>query len=1478
MNRLLALLRRLPHIDLARIFLGLFTLAISSVVLIAAPKPIIPLITLLVWILTLATSTNLGITFQETEASFGNIFVTAAFLALGLDLALLVTIAGVTLGEVLQYVLRRQLGYTFRSARRMVMNVSLNLGLHGLSLLVGGWLYLALGGAIPIVEPDSNWAITFLWNNPLPLMGLYVGYFFVNYSLFMTYMWLEHQPVHAYIRAHWRVFVLLEFVPTWFSFLVAVAALNTPVGAFALLCFALIAAMFVPHNLSLSRARLDQRVRELDSLNAVGQAVANSLELPEVLEAIHGQVARLMDARNFYIALYNEAEQTISFPLAYEQDTPVQYGSRPFGEGLTEYVIRRGEPLLLKNDVPGFVRGLGQTPHDLSVKAWLGVPIVMNERTLGVMAVQSTDQPNAYNESHREILVAIATQTATAIRNSQMYMAVRHQTTHLSILNSILSAINSTLDLEHMLNIIVTSVGQVMGNQKAAIYLVEDSGQTVRLAAAHNLSQDYISQSQHIPLGVNERSVVIATQDTLIVTDARTDSRMQPFRETFAAEGVRAFADVPLRVQSQAIGSLTVYYAEPHHFTVTELTELTTFANQAAIAVSNARLYTRADQDLTRRVKQLASLEEIGHDLGASLDLNRVLRRVLERAIAATGATLGGVGIWKPERAVLQVAMILGHEPDSIRRIMEDPQSAHRGIVGRALRTGQSFFITDVREDPDYLPIAPDIRSELVVLIRREEQMLGVIELESTEAGCFNQDALDFVSQLATQAAIALHNAQLYQQAQSRLNELSVLYTIGQQATSILDLKQLGEELTREMARALHTRFCALNVFEPEIDQMNVIAEYTAGEDGAAAAAPVISGNFRLADYPATYAAFKRHELLACYASDPQIDPRELAFLQQHAFHAYLTAPLYSGRELIGAVEWADARAERHFDENETRLAATLASQVASAVQNARLFEDRTRRFNRISQLYQASLVLTTSVELEEVLRRITTVAREITEADAATLYLYDEAREAFTHAYALGVSGEWGVTTLRAGGMTQRVVKERRGVRVNEAREHPEVNPHTIEAGFRSLMATPLIGQGRSVGVLYVGSYKPHDFDDDDAQVVSALMNQAAVAVINARLFADTAQSRDQLQAALDSARDGIMMFDLATRILMVNPQLETMWSLPRQQLVGHLFSDLLEQPELRISEKMGCAASTLRSLLEAVRAGQAPAWPKNSYLLSDSTPPLYVERDCLPVLDATHRPIGWMVMLHDATEELALQQMRDELTDTIVHDLRSPLSSILGSLYMLEEIVDPDQPDSATHQAVAISIRGARKLLNLINSLLDSSKMRSGHTLVELLPMPLELVLNDALEYLAPLAQENRIRIARQLQPGLPLVLIDEDKISRVFINLIDNALKFTPEGGQVTLIAERWVAENGQPFVRCAVRDTGPGIPLEFRARIFDRFTQIADHVGRRRGSGLGLNFCQLAVEAHGGKIWVADAPDGGSEFSFTLPIAPNGPREK
>jgi GAF domain-containing protein len=1459
--------RSLKPAETTALVLGVVAVVGNLAVALIIPVPLPDLMLCLVWLIALTVTLSLNIAVGSIEINFVAFFVLSAFLLFGSGAAIIILLGSLLLSETIGHVQRRLRGIAPRDVTTVASSMINNVAVDGLGLLAGSVIFYAVGGITPFMSATPPWLAGLTLNTAVAVLALETTYFVASFSAAAWLVHLRHVMVPAFINQHWLEITILGAAPTFLSFALAVAALNMPLPIFAGACTMVVLSIGIAHNLSQARARLERRVRELHSLAAIGQAVADSLELPEVLLAIHQQTQQLMDARNFYIALYDDNERRINFPLAYENGERVTYTSRLFGEGFTEYIILSRRPLLIKGDVQEFARQIGQPAVDPLVRSWLGVPIAIGANVLGVMAVQSRERVNSYDESHRDILISIAAQAATAIRNSQLYMSLRHQTSNLFIMNSVLTAITSTLNLDEVLNIIVTSLPHVMACQKAAIFLADDAGHTASLAASYNLSADFAAQAKAMPIDPGGRRLVIATGQPLIINDLRTHEQAAIYQAVAEAEKFRAMAEVPLWAQDKPIGSLAAYYTDPHVFTSNEIEELTTFANQAAVAVTNARLYARTDQALTRRGEQIATLQQIGLDLVSSLDLDQVMQHLLERAATMAGAALGSIGIWDEEHALIRITVIYGYSDEDAPRLAHTTWPITAGLIGRAIRTGQSFLVTDVRTDPDYVPISSETRSEMVVLLRKEDHIVGVINLESPEPGRFDQASLDFIDQLATQAVIALENAQLYRNAQSRLREISILYEVGQRLTSILDLPLLGQELTHLMANALNMAYCGLQVFEPATATLHPIGHYTSPEieqmvtEGA-------EDHYRLADYPELQAAIDRHDIQIAYRDDAPLQSSDQALLEQHHLFAMLSLPLVLGQALIGVVRWGDVRTQRRFGASEIQFARTLANQATIAVHNARLFEERARRINTLNELYQASVALSTSVDLESVLRRISTVVREISGADAASLYIYDERSDSFTRAYAVGVTGDWSPSHLRSTGMTRRVIKEGTPVLVVDAHTHPEVNPHTIEAGIGSLIAVPLISQGQPVGVMYVGSYKTRQFDENDVQIISALANQAAVAISNAHLFSEIAESRDQLQAILDSADDGLLIFEPDSRIVMLNPCLETMWNIPRGWLSDRLLIELLDQPELALAEKLGYNLDDLRGLLKQLHTAREYNANKHVYALPGHLPLRYVERTCLPVLDSERTPIGWMMVLREVTEELELQHMRDDLTNTIVHDLRSPLSSILGSLYFMEELAEID-PESPGGQALNISIRSANKLMDLVNSLLDIARLSSGQTLVELQTQRLEIVLDAAIKYLQPLAEESEITLSKDSEPDLPLVLFDEDKINRVLINLIDNALKFTPHGGQVTVRAERWTSSTGQNMVRCLVRDTGPGIPPEYRTRIFDRFVQIADRPGRRRGTGIGLNFCQLAVEAHGGKIWVDEVPGGGSEFSFTLP---------
>jgi signal transduction histidine kinase len=221
------------------------------------------------------------------------------------------------------------------------------------------------------------------------------------------------------------------------------------------------------------------------------------------------------------------------------------------------------------------------------------------------------------------------------------------------------------------------------------------------------------------------------------------------------------------------------------------------------------------------------------------------------------------------------------------------------------------------------------------------------------------------------------------------------------------------------------------------------------------------------------------------------------------------------------------------------------------------------------------------------------------------------------------------------------------------------------------------------------------------------------------------------------------------------------------------------------------------------------------------------------------------------------------------IIHDLRSPLTAVTTSLKLMTEIVPKDSDIRPLVETTAdASRRAIRKILSRVDSLLDISRMESGFINLDTKPTELATLVDSVCIELSPLAHELNITIQTEIPDDLPLLAIDSDKVERVLLNLLDNALKFAPMGSVVTI---RSSLNSDKPgFSRTDVIDGGPGVPDEYKTRLFDRFVQVQGRSGKRRGSGLGLTFCRLVAEGHGGRIWIEDNPGGGSVFSLTLPV--------
>ena len=385
-------------------------------------------------------------------------------------------------------------------------------------------------------------------------------------------------------------------------------------------------------------------------------------------------------------------------------------------------------------------------------------------------------------------------------------------------------------------------------------------------------------------------------------------------------------------------------------------------------------------------------------------------------------------------------------------------------------------------------------------------------------------------------------------------------------------------------------------------------------------------------------------------------------------------------------------------------------------------------------------------------------------------------------------------------------------------------------------------------------------DDDEEPSSESTPVRQQPEVAPGLVLVVDDDANNRDVLSRRLTwqghdvriagTGRDALQMmgeaaFDLVLLDIMM-PDMDG------YEVLGHIKSDerLRHIPVIMIS-----ALSELQSVVRCIEAGA------EDYLAKPFNPTLLKARigACLEKKRGRDRETILYEQLQSNYKKLQeVEKLRDDMRNMIVHDLRTPLSAVIIGVEMLEKFGELNETQ---RELMAIAAGGGKTLLGMINDLLDVEKMESGTTQLQYQELSAAALVAGAVEQVASLAGDGQVVLVTEIGTDLALFSGDQNKLSRTLVNLIANAIKFTP-AGTVTISAS-----SDDEGMRFAIRDTGQGIPPEAFERIFEKFGQLDSH--SKVGTGLGLAFCKLAVEAHGGRIQVESTPGVGSTFSFTIP---------
>jgi signal transduction histidine kinase len=726
------------------------------------------------------------------------------------------------------------------------------------------------------------------------------------------------------------------------------------------------------------------------------------------------------------------------------------------------------------------------------------------------------------------------------------------------------------------------------------------------------------------------------------------------------------------------------------------------------------------------------------------------------------------------------------------------------------------------------------------------------------------EDDLRLLNIIAANASVALDNAQLYEQQTTRIGHLSTLNNVLSVLTGSLSPDAVLDAIISSASVVSEATAIAVYLYRDDAQHSLVLSRSAGMSD-------------RFNEQP-PQPLITRPQQKPVFIPNVETDARAAAyqnFMRSEGKAAWAELPLTVGETGLGTLIFY-FNEPQIFSEERLEILRTFTNQAAQAIKNARQYTttDKAleRRAEQMFALAQLGRQLTATMNLKSICSLVLSRALEFSGATAGFIVI----RNGLNDDLIIGAhSGYPPALPLTPAGIAHSLTGQalRSGIplRWNDISTAREGSP--LLAQTRSQLTVPIMRGGAVQGAITLESDRLAAFSEDDSHFTGQLANQAVIAVENSRLFENITENRDRLQVILNAMTEAIVLIDQSGHIALANPRVDLL-NLSQDALLNRHINSLLAEESIRLAAHMGFSANEdMYTLLEAMRA--PGAWggiDPVSYTLEGENGLVYLQRHVLPVQAEDGKRVGVLLVFYDETEERELAQARQDLSSMIVHDLRSPLTAVTTGLKLLRDLVPPGSSlRPPVESTIDTSQRAIRKLMSRVDSLLDISRMESGQLNLEQEPTDLATLSDNVCLELSPLAHELGVTLTSEVEDHFPPLNVDRDKVERLLQNLVDNALKYVPMDGFVTIRAYRPGTHRAAVgFARIDVWDTGPGIPDDYKAKLFDRFIQVKGRRGARRGIGLGLTFCKMVVEAHGGEIWIEDNPSGGSIFAFTLPM--------
>ncbi len=857
-------------------------------------------------------------------------------------------------------------------------------------------------------------------------------------------------------------------------------------------------------------------------------------------------------------------------------------------------------------------------------------------------------------------------------------------------------------------------------------------------------------------------------------------------------------------------------------------------------------------------------LSEAGRLLGSSLEPEETLQAVTEVVIPAA-ADVCIVHLIEEGGRLRRVAAAAVDEELARRAAeFEDrwPQQPDGPGVPYVARSGKSLFVPDLdavlptvatglREQGEFVR-SLGVRGFAIVPLVAHGRTLGALTLVAAGDSdrVLDVEDLALAEELGRRAGVALENSRLLAAERAARRLLERLGRVTEVALAHLVLRDLLPPLLGQIVEVLDADTGAILLREGNLLRLG--ATVGLGEE-LEHAVPIPIGR----GLAGSVAATRRPVVV------DRLDEVELVspVLRERGVQSLVATPLIALGEVIGVMHVGSERPAR-FDEEDARLLQLVADRIALAINQSRLYEAEREARRRFRFLSEASELLGASLDYATTLRRLAELAvpqfadwcsidmveegelRHIAlvHADPERAALAERVRQRFpSREWASeGRRGVWHVIRTGAPELVPEIHEE-----MFRDPDNPELEAVVRQLGLRSAMIVPLTARGRTFGAIsLVSAESGREYGDTDLELAVELARRAAVAVDNARLYRE-AEERGQAARALAAVGDGVFLVDRHDVVRSWNQAAAAITGLPASQVVGRR------------------AAEAIPGWVDLGPRVPVAHGPRTA---AAETVPFTVDgRELWLSISGVGFEDGIVYAFRDLTEERVLEVMRSEFVSTVSHELRTPLAAIYGAAMTLQ------RPDMRLGEVQRESLLGvianeADRLARTVNDILWASRIDTDQVRVAIESCdPAELA--EAVVRAQHAHLPEAVELELSIPEFLPSVAADPDKVRQVLGNLVENAVKYSPDGGRI----EVKLVSTGST-VRFSVSDEGLGIPGPEQRRIFEKFYRLDPQMTRGvGGTGLGLYICQELVRRMGGRIWVESDRPRGSTFHVELPVA-------